>query len=398
MCDSDELSLDLSEERVTALVIGDPHFKASRQKEGREFVEKMIEKAVELTPEFIVILGDSLDTHETAKQGPFDLLHDLLSVLVNIAHTYLIVGNHDYINQSQFLSDKHFFNPYKKWENLTVVDRPIYREINAHAFVFCPYVQPGKFVEALNVLVEEGQMWDLADCIFAHQEFAGCKMGAKISTAGDGWDESYPPVISGHIHDAQTLNDQIFYTGSSIQHAFGESTKKRVWFVEFGSDEPPFFSVEKHDLGMKAKKMMYLTVKEVEDFNVKQLDKYEIKMSLKGTSEEFKVFRRSKTYEQLAKLGVKFAYQKVDDVTSDKIGKRTREHVSFLNVLSKVVKEKSDPVQKMYKMVIEDAISSPVDEVDIPQRSKSQEESITDTDITSSEEAELVFESDTDED
>ncbi len=36
-------------------------------------------------------------------------------------------------------------------------------------------------------------------------------------------DHSFPLVISGHIHSEQRPQKNIFYPGSVIQHAFGES-------------------------------------------------------------------------------------------------------------------------------------------------------------------------------
>ncbi len=52
-----------------------------------------------------------------------------------------------------------------------------------------PYVPPGRFVEALNII--DNEWWKNVNCIFAHQEFYGCKMGAIESIEGDKWDHSF---------------------------------------------------------------------------------------------------------------------------------------------------------------------------------------------------------------
>lgn len=342
------------DEMVKAFVIGDPHFKAKYLSEGHEFIEKVINVARRINPTFIVVLGDTLDTHEIVRVQPHNLAYSFIEGLSQVAPVYLIIGNHDLINQSQFLTTNHIFGPFKKWKNVIVVDKPVHATYGNYFFVFCPYVQPGRFTEALDRLVSEGQTWDLADCIFAHQEFYGCKMGPITSKNGDKWDEAYPPVISGHIHDAQTVGDNVFYPGSSIQHAFGEDPDKRVWEVTFGDlDEPPYFSIKKIRLGMKGKKIIHMDISDIETFNKSILKKYQIKLSLRGTSEELEIFRRGKKYADLRKEGVKFSYDLVSSTTEAKSGEiRSRKETSFFEVLKEVVKTKSNSVKEAYKDIV----------------------------------------------
>lgn len=339
---------------VKAFVIGDPHFKAKLLEEGGEFAERTLKAARRAGPDFIVVLGDTLDTHEVVRVQPHNLACDLVEGLSRIAPVYLLIGNHDFINQSQFLTTNHIFGPLKKWKNVTVVDKPVYDTYGDYSFVFCPYVQPGRFTEALDRLVSEGETWDLADCIFAHQEFHGCKMGAITSEEGDKWDEAYPPVISGHIHNAQTVGENVFYPGSALQHAFGEDPDKRLWEVTFGgTDEPPYFTVKKIHLGMKGKKIVYLDMGDVENFNEKLLERYHIKLTLRGTSEQFKVFRRGKRYADLRKKGVKFSYDPVASDNEAIAGEaRSRKQISFVEVLKEVVRTKTDPVKNAYREIV----------------------------------------------
>jgi len=347
----DEVSDD---ETVKAFVIGDPHFKAKLLAEGQEFTEKTLKAARRAAPEFIVILGDTLDTHEVVRVQPHNLACQLVEGLSQIAPVYLLIGNHDLINQTQFLTSNHIFGPLKRWKNVTVVDKPVYATYGDYSFVFCPYVQPGRFTEALDRLVSEGETWDLADCIFAHQEFHGCKMGAITSEEGDKWDEAYPPVISGHIHDAQTVGSNVFYPGSALQHAFGEDPDKRLWEVSFGdTDDPPYFTVKKIHLGMKGKKIVYLDIENVSEFNEKLLERYHIKLTLRGTSEQFKVFRRGKRYSDLRKKGVKFSYDPVtSDVDAASGEARSRKEVSYTEVLKSVVQTKTEAVKDAYREIV----------------------------------------------
>lgn len=355
---SSELSADTSADTsgVTAFVIGDPHFKVKTTLESQEFVMRCIEEAKKRNPTFIVLLGDILDTHEIVRIQPHHLACTFIEKLAEIAHTYVLIGNHDYINHSQFLSNKHIFNPLKKWHNVTIVDRPLFADFTSEddvkTFVFCPYVPPGRFSEALNTLVTtEGDTWELADCIFAHQEFYGCKMGAILSECGDKWDECYPPVISGHIHDAQTVGENVFYPGSSIQHAFGESPNKHVWFVTFDDTEP--FAVEKISLGMKGKKIVTLNYGDLKGFDYsKAASKHHLKISLKGTSEEIKTFKKSRLHSDMVKQGIKFAYKMEKLLTENTETKKTGEHMSYHAMLKDVVATKPQSVQDAYVMVV----------------------------------------------
>ena len=342
------------DETVKVFVIGDIHYKASTLFEGEIFTEKVINAVSVSQPDFIVILGDTLDTHEVVRVQPFNLACQLIEELSNIAPVYVIIGNHDYINNSQFLTTNHIFNPLKKWDNVFVVDEPVFHTYKDYSFVFCPYVEPGRFVEALDHLVSGGEMWDLADCIFAHQEFKGCKMGAFISDAGDDWDENYPAVISGHIHDAQTVGENIFYPGSAIQHAFGESPDKNMWEVVFGGlGEPPFFFIQKINLGMKGKKIIALNVSEIESFDAKILDKFHVKLTLSGTTEQFKLFRKTPKYSELQRKGIKFSYKPIQDSVHEIAGEaRSRKQVSYHEILKEVVRKKTEAVKESYRNVI----------------------------------------------
>ena len=80
---------------VRVLVIGDTHFKHNHLKEGAEFVEACVSRARTLAPDFIVCLGDTLDTHNIVHVQPHKLAFKFLEQLSQIAPTYLIIGNHD---------------------------------------------------------------------------------------------------------------------------------------------------------------------------------------------------------------------------------------------------------------------------------------------------------------
>src|SRR5260221_8683454 len=84
-------------------LIGDVHFQKDAFLQGEELIEKCVEAAKNASPTIIVLLGDILDTHETVKNSPFRQDEQLIQELSSITTLYVIMGNHDLINQSQFL-------------------------------------------------------------------------------------------------------------------------------------------------------------------------------------------------------------------------------------------------------------------------------------------------------
>ncbi len=74
-------------------------------------------------------------------------------------------------------------------------------------YIFPPFVIYYNFI-FFNII--DNEWWKNVNCIFAHQEFYGCKMGAIESIEGDKWDHSFPLVIRGHIHSEQRPQKNIF--------------------------------------------------------------------------------------------------------------------------------------------------------------------------------------------
>jgi DNA repair exonuclease SbcCD nuclease subunit len=338
------------DDMTSIFVIGDPHFRAKNFQEGEELIEKCIKTASELTPTAIVILGDILDTHEVVRNTPWKQACKFIEDLSDIAHTYVLMGNHDYINQSQFLTDNHFFNPLKKWNNVTIVDYPILQKIGNGRpckIVLCPYTPPGRFVEALDHV----NKWKTAQCIFAHQEFEGVFYGGKESSKGDSWNEEYPPVISGHIHTPCQIGTNIFYPGSSIQVASDEQPDKRVWNITFDSEEEGVdaLQIDKIDLGLKGKKEVEMNYSDIKTFDFGLLSKYYIKIKLRGTSEQFKMFRKSPLHAKMAKTGIKFSFDPIPDERALDIKLNNVDDLSFENILKLLVDKKSEAIQSAYE-------------------------------------------------
>jgi len=317
--------------KTVALVIGDPHFKVKNIPEVELFIDKIVEVAERVKPDFIVNLGDLLDTHERLHTIPMNKALEFIDKLRKISHVYSIIGNHDMTHQNNFLSVNHWQNSLKKWENVTVVDKVISDTINDEQFVFVPYVYPGRFEEALDTL---DVTWKSAKCIFAHQEFYGCKMGAIISEIGDKWSLDHPNVISGHIHSKQKIQDNIYYTGSAMQNAFGESSKNIIGLVEF--TEKSDYNLEEIDLELPRKRIIYKDFTNIKEFKIPKT-KDKIKISISGTYEEFKTFKKTSKYKTLLKRGIKVVYNNKNEEIIDEYS--SIKTLSFSDALFELLKD-----------------------------------------------------------
>jgi hypothetical protein len=205
-------------------------------------------------------------------------------------------------NNQQYLSENHWLNGMKEWKNTVIVDKVVTETINREKFVFCPYVYPGRFVEALDTL--HGG-WKDASAIFAHQEFAGCKMGAIISVEGDKWLLEDPHIISGHIHSRQIVQDNVYYPGAALQHAFGESEKNIIPYLVFDGAE---YEREEIDLGLPRKKIIYMDVEDLDEYKAPDTED-KIKVTVSGSYDQFKALKKTKKYKKLVETGVKVVFK-----------------------------------------------------------------------------------------
>lgn len=343
---------------VSIIFIGDPHFQVSNIPEVDIFIEKMTNLAKERQPDLIIIGGDVLHTHERLHTIPLNKAYEFIDKMRQISKTYVLVGNHDMCNNQQFLSQNHWMNSLKEWENTVIVDKVISEIISDEKFVFVPYVYPGRFEEALNTL-EEG--WNDASCIFAHQEFAGCKMGAIVSVEGDRWDLSNPHVVSGHIHSRQIPQSNIYYTGSSMQHAFGESEQNIIAYLTFNFNKAGY-DREEIDLELPRKKIVYMDIDNIDEYQIKETDD-KIKITISGDHDDFKAFKKTKKYKEIIDKGVKVnfkpkrveirrANEDIEERKNDYVNTETTTE-SFQEILSTIVIGQKDPLLlQAYELVV----------------------------------------------
>lgn len=340
---------------LKVIAIGDQHFKVDNIQQVELFIEKIEELAIERKPDIIVCLGDLLHEHERLHTIPLNKAHEFIDRLRKITLTFVLVGNHDYIGNMQFLSENHWLNSMKEWDDVVVVDKVVSHIQNGVKLVFTPYVPPGRFEEALETLPSG---FKDANCIFAHQEFFGCQMGAMVSVDGDKWPEDYPFVISGHIHSRQKIQSNVYYSGAAFQHAFGESEVNTIPIITF--DDENKNNIEEVDLNLPRKKIIRVDIDKIDDFVLKEKEsKDQIKLTLVGeNSDDFKAFKETKKYKDLTKKGVKinFKLDKEYELNKkDNISKiiNNENPCDFQTILQELLEKESDKnLKEFYELVV----------------------------------------------
>lgn len=292
------------------LCIGDPHFKTSNKKESKEMCDEILKYVHDVQTEdtkkikFAVILGDTLHTHERVNISCLTAACKFIEALSAMVHVYLLIGNHDRINENDFLTDVHPFYAYHSHSDITVVDKPRIDD----GCLFVPYVEPGRFVEAIETKYTLDEMKE-CDFVFAHQEFKGCKMGAIVSEIGDEWSEEYPPVVTGHIHDYQRVGKNILYTGTPVQHSYGCKNDKTISLVRRCNDDEFYpYAEERIKLNVTRRVTVRMSYQQAIDFpHQAKSEKLLKRLVLTGSDGELKLLRSSSLYSIL-----KRSYNKIE--------------------------------------------------------------------------------------
>jgi len=281
------------------LAIGDPHFRTDNIQETKDFTEELkqyLEKNLDI--DTIIVLGDILHTHEKLHTDALNAAVDFFKMLVALErNSFVLVGNHDATSNSIFLTKNHWLNILKEWGTITVVDYPTKFKISNDIFItLCPYVPEGRFIEALDLISD----WKQSKIIFGHQTLNGAKMGAIVAQDVEEWEEEYPMLISGHIHDKQRVKKNLYYTGSSLQHSYGEGSDKSLCLISIENNEINFEDVY---LQIKRKKILYVDINNIEEVKDMLKSDIEYKIALKGDAiEEFKALKKSAIFKELSEL------------------------------------------------------------------------------------------------
>jgi DNA repair exonuclease SbcCD nuclease subunit len=208
---------------MNILILGDPHFKRDNVTHMEKINKEILDLIINIKPNIVVSLGDTLDTHDRVHQMPANCAYKFYFEISKLVPLYVIVGNHDRINNSDYLTDMSSLYPLSNTPNITIVTKPL----RVGDILYVPYVYPGKFTETVIDHLDNCKL------IFAHQEFTGAKFSIKPSTVED-WEYNIP-IISGHIHEYQVINN-ITYVGTYLQQTYAENSDKALLYIEMDAD------------------------------------------------------------------------------------------------------------------------------------------------------------------
>jgi len=277
------------------LVIGDVHIKLDNLPDIQILIQKINHEITIHQPHFVVLLGDILHTHERIHTSCLHYAEELFTMCSRHCPTYVLVGNHDYISNSQFLTSQHWMTPFSKWNNIYIVDRVVDFTVESYRFIACPYVPDGRMVEALQTVPD----WEKAHMIFGHQTLNGVKMGAVVAEQVEDWLPHYPLLCSGHIHDKQRVQPNLYYTGTPMQQAFGESHHKTILHCTWTNQ-----TLLQKEIALKVaiKRIEYITVQQAYSYQL-QVEPYEmVRLTIKGSKEECSVFKKTPAFKSLSLL------------------------------------------------------------------------------------------------
>jgi DNA repair exonuclease SbcCD nuclease subunit len=317
------------------LVIGDPHFKVTNVAETEVMCKKIIEYITKSTPDLIVILGDVLDTNERIHMTPLIHASNFMKACQDLAPLYVIIGNHDRRHNKVFLTPDHPFVALHGWHNTTICDVVKFITINDLNLLFVPYVEPGRFNDALNTC----EHWQSAHIIFCHQEFKGAHMGPVISEHGDDWDAENPYVISGHIHEHQLVGTNIFYPGTPMQHHYDTNYEKWIWLFDIHPNirEHADLKYEKWSLNLPIKKEINLKIMDINGYKLEK--NVMLKINIEGTPSEIKTLLKHPKINEWKKKGVKIIYKYT---AAEKILSPIKSSNNYADMLYDTIKDHDD--------------------------------------------------------
>lgn len=292
---------------VLALIVGDLHFKRESPQLSDLVIQKIMIEIERCKPEIVVLLGDILDTHDNMHMHTFNrAVRFIKSIAAKQINVFVIMGNHDRPDGTTFLTEESAFYALKGFPFIYIVDRvmDIGWEIEGVKeplrFIFVPYVPTGTFHEALDTLEVKITEGVRPACIFAHGEFRGAKIGDAQSKFGDEWKSENPLIITGHLHTAQKVGNNVIYPGTPNQQSSGDLSDKGILAVDFFPGKPPVFNAIK--LAIRKKKVVKLKPEMVDSFVPDQ--DFDIHVDIVGTPTEIKALGDSGAVPKMRSKGV----------------------------------------------------------------------------------------------
>lgn len=223
--------------KPTAVLISDIHFTPATLALASASLQQALDKAFELKVP-LILSGDTLDSKAVIRAECANRLIEILSKRPNHAEqVYVIVGNHDLVNEKGSEHSLNFLRPY-----CTVVQAPVHvPKIGAWLI---PYFSDLEALQDFLARLKPGAT------IIGHQGVQGADMGHYVLDKTSLPVEAFSRVrfITGHYHRRQNLGT-VSYIGNPYTLTFGEADHPEKGFqvlMDDGSLEFVSTNLRKH--------------------------------------------------------------------------------------------------------------------------------------------------------
>lgn len=203
----------------TFLIVGDPHVTTNDIEDCQNLLDLVIQKAGDLSPDYVVLLGDLYNTHSIVDTRCIHFWDQNLRALAKLAKVLVVLGNHDQCTPT--IRHPHALLPHQDIPNVIIVDK-FYQ---GDGFAALPYeVDPVEFIKVSKETYQEGTPF-----LFCHQTFYGSEFYAK--DAAEPSAVPYKVIVSGHIHNPMKFG-KVWYPGAPRWKTLADANQDRfIYFL-----------------------------------------------------------------------------------------------------------------------------------------------------------------------
>lgn len=283
--------------KIAAVCITDTHLKESNIDINKAIFEQAMQFCLNNNIKTLYHKGDIFQSRKAQTLLVLNAFLEILDKLhTNNIKLIAIPGNHD---KTDYNSYDSFLDPFETHPALQLIRRAGWIVENKdYAIAMVPFFSDERYVQEITSLKKTN----------SKKRFCLTHIGVNEAVMNNGivvqsnvkteLFKDFNTVLIGHYHDQQELDKNIFYSGSSIQHNFGEMDDKGLTvlyddgeFEKVALEYPRYIKREYFIKNLIPKDIQQLQKQYPNDF---------IKIVLKGVEKDIKTYN----IQQLIDLGV----------------------------------------------------------------------------------------------
>lgn len=231
---------------LKVLVIGDAHLRVNLFEYAFGFVNQIITLIKKGNYDLVILLGDQFDSFAVVRSEILSVWTHFFREASALTKVVALVGNHDLAGVD---GGAHPMEAFKQYSNVTIVDSPLERLPSVDLplrLAFFPFFRSNEEFERAARLLPSRTI------LFCHQSFNGATFENGFYDphgADPACVEHLIGTISGHVHKAQFVGDQIWYPGTPFQHTFSDAGEEKFVY-ELSVSETGYSKVNQIKLEM----------------------------------------------------------------------------------------------------------------------------------------------------